>query len=66
MTRQFIILQAWLRDFGERAHNERGATAVEYALLVVFIALVMALGATFLGTQLKALFTTIGNQLTAP
>lgn len=36
---------------------------VEYGLLVAFIALVAVLGATFLGTQLRSLFSSIGNAI---
>jgi pilus assembly protein Flp/PilA len=43
--------------------DERGATATEYALLIVFIALAVAVGANVLGTGLSALFARIGNQL---
>ena len=43
--------------------DERGATATEYALLVVFIALAVAVGANVLGTGLSSLFSKIGTQL---
>jgi pilus assembly protein Flp/PilA len=43
--------------------DESGAAMVEYGLLVALIALVVAAGATTLGTDLKAMFTTIGNNL---
>jgi pilus assembly protein Flp/PilA len=43
--------------------DERGATATEYALLVVFIALAVALGANVLGAGISNLFNAIGNQL---
>ena len=43
--------------------DERGATATEYALLVVFVALVVAAGAKTLGTGLNSLFSNIGTQL---
>ncbi|RHW26948.1 Flp family type IVb pilin [Nocardioides immobilis] len=43
--------------------EDRGASAVEYGLLVALIAVVMAVGATFFGTQLSALFNTVGGQL---
>jgi Flp pilus assembly pilin Flp len=39
--------------------DDRGATMVEYGLLVVLIALVGAIGATVLGVNLQALFTNI-------
>jgi pilus assembly protein Flp/PilA len=43
--------------------DERGATATEYALLVVFVALAIALGAQVLGAGVSNLFNAIGNQL---
>jgi Flp pilus assembly pilin Flp len=44
-------------------HDERGATATEYALLVVFVALAIAVGANVLGTGLSGLFSKIGTTL---
>jgi len=43
--------------------DERGATATEYALLIVFIALAIAVGAQTLGTNISNLFSAIGTQL---
>lgn len=43
--------------------DERSATATEYALLIVFIALVFAVGAQTLGSGLNNLFSAIGTQL---
>ncbi|HMD65384.1 MAG TPA: Flp family type IVb pilin [Stellaceae bacterium] len=43
--------------------NERGATATEYALLIVFVALAIAVGAQTLGSNISTLFSEIGTQL---
>jgi pilus assembly protein Flp/PilA len=43
--------------------DERGATATEYAMLIVFVALAIAVGAQALGTDLTNLFTNVGNTL---
>jgi pilus assembly protein Flp/PilA len=43
--------------------DERGATATEYALLIVFVALAIALGANTLGQGITSLFSQIGTQL---
>ena len=43
--------------------DEQGATATEYALLIVFVALAIAVGANTLGTGLSGLFSKIGSQL---
>jgi len=43
--------------------DERGATATEYALLIVFVALAVAVGANTLGGGISSLFSQIGTQL---
>jgi pilus assembly protein Flp/PilA len=43
--------------------DERGATATEYALLIVFVALAIAGGAQVLGTNIGTLFTNIATNL---
>jgi pilus assembly protein Flp/PilA len=43
--------------------DERGATATEYALLIVFVALAVAVGASTLGTGLSNLFSNIATKL---
>jgi pilus assembly protein Flp/PilA len=43
--------------------DERGATMVEYGLLVGLIALVVALGATVLGQDISTMFNKIGTYL---
>lgn len=43
--------------------DERGATATEYALLIVFVALAIAGGAQVLGTNIGTLFTNIASNL---
>ena len=43
--------------------EEKGATAVEYGLMVGLIAVVIIVAVTTLGTELKELFTSIGSDL---
>jgi pilus assembly protein Flp/PilA len=43
--------------------DERGATATEYAVLIVFVALAIAVGANLLGNDLSNLFSEIGASL---
>ena len=43
--------------------DERGATATEYALLIVFIALAVAVGANVLGAGISNLFNSIGTTI---
>jgi pilus assembly protein Flp/PilA len=44
--------------------DESGATATEYAMLVVFVALAIAVGAQALGNDLTTLFKSVGTTLT--
>ena len=46
-----------------RIREEKGATAVEYGLLVGLIAVAIIVAVTALGDQLKSLFTTITDAL---
>ncbi len=51
-----------MTKFFERfAHNESGATAVEYGLIAALIAVVIIAGATALGSALNQKFTDIGS-----
>jgi pilus assembly protein Flp/PilA len=45
--------------------DDRGATATEYAVLIVFVALAVAVGANILGNDLSNLFSKIGASLAA-
>jgi pilus assembly protein Flp/PilA len=47
-------------------HNQRGATAIEYGLLVALISLVIVAGAAAVGTNLNTLFTHISTCLVTP
>lgn len=51
------LLISWVKA---RMGSDRGATMVEYGLLIVLIALVAAVGAFALGGALNNLFTDIG------
>lgn len=42
-------------------NDEEGAVAIEYALLAVLIALIMAAGAALLGNGLNTIFTNIAD-----
>lgn len=45
--------------------DESGATATEYAMLIIFIALAIAGGATLLGSNINNLFNAIGASLSS-
>ena len=58
-----VSLVAFAQDRLKR--DEKGATAVEYGLMVGLIAVVIIAAVTTLGTELKDLFTSIGTKLGA-
>jgi len=43
--------------------NDRGATAVEYGLMVALIAIVIIVAVGLLGTTLSGLFNTVANSV---
>ena len=57
---QFEFVAAWLKA---RISSERGASLVEYALLVALIAVVCIGAVTFLGREAADEFSTIGNSI---
>ena len=44
-------------------HPQRGATAIEYGLMVALIAVVIIGGVTFLGTQVSSLFQSVAGKV---
>jgi len=50
--------------FSRFAHNESGATAVEYGLIAALIGVVIIAGAGALGTALNQKFTDVGTSVT--
>ena len=56
-----ITLTSLVEDRVRR--DEKGATAVEYGLLVGLIAVAIIVAVTFLGDSLTGLFNNIGNAL---
>ena len=63
MINQFELLAAYLR--ARCADDERGASLVEYALLVALIAVVCIVAVSFLGDAAKSKFTTVGSSIAA-
>jgi len=57
---QYHFIKAWLQA---QAKTERGASLVEYALLVALIAVVCIAAVTFIGTSANSKFSTVGNSL---
>jgi pilus assembly protein Flp/PilA len=59
MTVSYDFLATWLRArFGD---SERGASLVEYALLVALIAVVCIAAVTVLGNSASAKFSSVGS-----
>jgi pilus assembly protein Flp/PilA len=61
MLKVLVALQNHLAEPLRR--DDRGATAVEYGLILVFIAVVIIAGLTLLGTKLLALFNNVAGQI---
>lgn len=61
MVLQFQFLANYLRArFGQ---DERGASLVEYVLLVALIAVVCIVAITFLGNQASEKFSEVGSEI---
>ena len=63
MILTYEFLANWLR--ARFADSERGASLVEYALLVALIAVVCIVAVTFLGKSGKSKFQTVGSSINA-
>jgi pilus assembly protein Flp/PilA len=58
-----VSVIAFVAGVKERFNSEKGATAVEYGLLVALIAAVIVVIVGTLGGQINTAFTTISNKL---
>jgi Flp pilus assembly pilin Flp len=54
--RQYVIAQVWMAVIRDRSLEDRGATAVEYALMLALIFMVIFVAVAFLGTQTNSQF----------
>jgi len=52
-----------LRRIRQWTRDERGATAIEYALIGFFISIVFVVAATSIGSTLNKTFTTVDSSL---
>ncbi len=59
--RMYTGLQTWWTDLSTRAREEKGATAVEYALMVALIAAVIIAAVTLIGTNASSKFNQVGS-----
>jgi pilus assembly protein Flp/PilA len=64
MLALFVTLQSFVAGRIER--DEKGATAVEYGLMVALIGAAIVATVTLLGGQLNALFTFITGEVAPP
>lgn len=63
MSALMIPVLAYISGIQERFTSEKGATAVEYGLLVALIAAVIIAIVATLGGQINTAFTTVSSQL---
>jgi pilus assembly protein Flp/PilA len=61
MLNVLVFLQNYLA--GSLRRDDRGATAVEYGLIVALVAVAIIVALTLLGTNLAALFTQVANKI---
>ncbi|MFJ5860722.1 Flp family type IVb pilin [Pseudarthrobacter sp. NPDC092439] len=65
-----LSLIATLQTLGfklqNRLRDEKGATAVEYGIMVGLIAVVIIVAVSLLGTNLDAMFDSVNGKLPAP
>ncbi len=61
MLKSYISVQTYLAGLLNR--DDRGATAVEYGLMVALIAGVIIVAVTLIGTRLNTLFNTVATAI---
>jgi pilus assembly protein Flp/PilA len=61
MLRLYTGVTTWWADLKGRAAEEGGATAVEYALMVALIAVVIIAAVTFIGESSSEKFNDVGT-----
>lgn len=61
MISTYEFLATWMR--ARFADSERGASLVEYALLVALIAVIAIVAIRFLGDEASETFTTVGSSI---
>ena len=58
-----LTMQTWMQSRWVAFRDETGASMVEYALLVVLIAIVAIVAVRFAGTKVSSTFNNIGSNL---
>lgn len=60
------MLALWTKVTAFLTDEDRGASMVEYALLVVLIAIIAIAAISLVGNRVSEAFSTVGNTLTQP
>ncbi len=60
MITSYQFVSAWLQS---KVSDERGASLVEYALLVALIAVICIIAISFLGLEASSKFETVGSSI---
>ncbi|WP_320536203.1 Flp family type IVb pilin [Pseudarthrobacter sp. IC2-21] len=63
MTSLMVSMMAYVAGVKDRLSSEKGATAVEYGLMVALIAVAIIVTVGLLGGQLNRLFEVVRGQL---
>ncbi|ALV44034.1 hypothetical protein AU252_17135 [Pseudarthrobacter sulfonivorans] len=58
-----VSMTAFIAGIKERLASEKGATMVEYGLMVALIAVIVAVGAAALGIGINDLFVAVNTSL---
>jgi len=64
--RLYTGVTTWWNDLKDRAAEEGGATAVEYALMVALIAVVIIVAVAFIGKAASNQFSSVGSAVDNP
>jgi pilus assembly protein Flp/PilA len=64
--RAYTGIATWWDGLKTRAAEEGGATAVEYALMVALIAVVIIAAVAFIGRSASSQFHSVGNCVSTP
>jgi pilus assembly protein Flp/PilA len=63
MTSLMVSMTAFIAGIKERLASEKGATMVEYGIMVAFIAVLVMAAVVLLGPQIAGLFTQVSAKL---
>ena len=64
--RLYTGVTTWWNDLKDRTAEEGGATAVEYALMIALIAVVIIVAVAFIGKAASNQFSSVGNAVDNP